>query len=51
MLRVLGARWIGEQPALGGCLGLSAGGVCVLGHEHGNAILAGWNRTLAGLAA
>ncbi|HMD51655.1 MAG TPA: histidine phosphatase family protein [Solirubrobacteraceae bacterium] len=43
LLRVLGARWIALEPSGGGRLGLSPGAVCVLGHERGTAILAGWN--------
>jgi broad specificity phosphatase PhoE len=43
MLRVLGARWIDQQPALGGRLALSAAAVSVLGYERGAAVLALWN--------
>ncbi len=43
MLRVLGARWIALEPAQGGRLGLSTGGICVLGHERCTPILARWN--------
>jgi broad specificity phosphatase PhoE len=43
MLRVLGARWIGADPKFGGRLGLSTGAICVLGREHGVAIVHGWN--------
>jgi broad specificity phosphatase PhoE len=43
LLRVLGARWIELDPAEGGRLGLAAGALSLLGHEHGLAILAGWN--------
>ena len=48
MLRVLGARWIELEASAGARLGLSTGAVCVLGQEHGTAIIAGWNRTAAG---
>lgn len=33
-LRVLGARWIGLEPAAGARLGLHTGAVCVLGQER-----------------
>jgi broad specificity phosphatase PhoE len=42
-LRVLGARWIGLGPELGGRLGLSTGAICVLGHERQTSILSRWN--------
>jgi probable phosphoglycerate mutase len=44
LLRVLAARWIGHEPALGCRLGLSPGALCLLAHENGNAVIAGWNR-------
>jgi probable phosphoglycerate mutase len=43
MLRVLGARWIALGPEGGGRLGLSTGGICVLGHERDTAVIARWN--------
>ena len=43
MLRVLGARWIERPPQLGARLALSTGGLCLLGHEHTNRVLARWN--------
>jgi probable phosphoglycerate mutase len=43
VLRVLGARWIDLDPAQGARLGLSPGGLSLLGYEHGLAILASWN--------
>jgi len=43
MLRVLGVRWISLEARHGGRLGLSTAAICVLGHEHGTAILARWN--------
>jgi broad specificity phosphatase PhoE len=43
MLRVLGARWIEQPPQLGGRIALSTGGLCILGHEHANRVLARWN--------
>ena len=51
MLRVLGARWIELEAAGGAHLGLAAGALCVLGHEHGAAILATWNEAAAPAAA
>lgn len=45
LLRVLGARWIGLDPARGGSLGLWPAAVCVLAHEHRVPILARWNET------
>jgi probable phosphoglycerate mutase len=42
-LRVLGARWIELEAAGGGRLGLSPGSLSLLGHEHEEPILAGWN--------
>jgi len=47
MLRVLGARWIGLDPAAGAHLGLATGSISVLGYERGSAILASWNLALA----
>jgi broad specificity phosphatase PhoE len=43
MLRVLGARWIELEPALGARLRLSTGAICVLGHERSNRALCTWN--------
>jgi broad specificity phosphatase PhoE len=43
LLRVLGARWVALQARQGGRLGLSAGALCLLGHEHGLPILGRWN--------
>ncbi len=47
LLRVLGARWADLDPDQGARLGLSPGGVCVLGHEHGTRILTRWNQLSA----
>ncbi len=44
LLRVLGSRWIELDAAAGARLGLAPGATCVLGHEHGTAILLHWNR-------
>jgi broad specificity phosphatase PhoE len=43
ILRVLGARWIGMEPAAGARLALSAGSVCVLGFERETEVLTLWN--------
>lgn len=48
LLRVLGARWIALEAPRGERLGLSAGALSLLGHEHGVPILARWNDTGAG---
>jgi broad specificity phosphatase PhoE len=48
MLRVLGARWIGLDPADGAHLGLSTAAMCLLDHERGTPILARWNDADAG---
>lgn len=46
VLRVLGARWIGMEPAAGARFALSAGAVCVLGFERETEVLERWNHTL-----
>jgi broad specificity phosphatase PhoE len=43
ILRVLAARWIAAEPALGARLMLSTGALSVLGHEHGAGALRRWN--------
>jgi probable phosphoglycerate mutase len=45
LLRVLGARWIGEGPNAGQHLLLSTAAVCVLGYERETPALARWNDT------
>jgi broad specificity phosphatase PhoE len=45
ILRVLGARWMAQDPALGGRIALSTGGLCVLGYEHADRVLVRWNST------
>jgi broad specificity phosphatase PhoE len=45
ILRVLSARWIGMEPSAGARFALSAGAVCVLGHERETEVLQQWNRT------
>ena len=42
-LRVVGARWIGLQPAGGGRLRLDTATVSVLGYEHGRQVILRWN--------
>ncbi|WP_091461804.1 histidine phosphatase family protein [Micromonospora inyonensis] len=42
-LRVLGARWIGQPPAVGGRLRLDTASVSTLGHEHGRPVILTWN--------
>jgi probable phosphoglycerate mutase len=48
LLRVLGARWAALQAQQGQRLGLAAGALSLLGHEHGVPILARWNDAGAG---
>ena len=43
ILRVLGARWIGLPPELGGRLALSTGTLSILGWERDNRVLELWN--------
>jgi len=45
VLRVLGARWIGAPPRLGGSLLLATGSVSVLGYERDTPGLSRWNDT------
>ena len=45
LLRVLGARWIGDGPDGGQHLLLSTAAVCVLGYERETPALARWNDT------
>jgi broad specificity phosphatase PhoE len=45
MLRVTGARWIEQPPALGGRLALSPGAISVLGFERTTRVLSDWNET------
>ena len=44
-LRVLGARWIEQDPSAGGRLLLSTGSVCVLGWERNTRAIKVWNQT------
>jgi broad specificity phosphatase PhoE len=45
VLRVLGARWIGDPADQGGSLGLSTGAVCELGFERERRAIWLWNDT------
>jgi probable phosphoglycerate mutase len=45
LLRILGARWIGDRAAQGGSLGLSTGAVCELGFERERRAIWLWNDT------
>jgi broad specificity phosphatase PhoE len=45
LLRVLGARWIGDDARKGGALALSTGAVCELGFERERRVIALWNDT------
>lgn len=42
-LRVVGARWLGLDPAAAALLALDTATLCLLGHEHGRPVLRGWN--------
>lgn len=42
-LRVLATSWLGLAPADGALFALAAGGIGILGHEHGRRVLQGWN--------
>lgn len=44
ILRVIGARWVGEPASFGGRLALSAGAVSRLGFERETEVLSLWNR-------
>ena len=44
ILRVLTARWLGMEVAVGARLALEAGGIGVLGFERETEVLRGWNR-------
>jgi broad specificity phosphatase PhoE len=43
ILRVLGARWLGQRSHFGGSLALDTGSICELGFEHENRVLWRWN--------
>jgi broad specificity phosphatase PhoE len=42
-IRVLGARWIAADPALGELLLLQTAAICVLDWEHGTPVIGRWN--------
>jgi probable phosphoglycerate mutase len=44
LLRVLGARWVEEQPAFGSRLYLGTGTISVLGFERHTRVLRAWNQ-------
>jgi probable phosphoglycerate mutase len=43
LLRVLGARWVGQPAAFGQHLALGTASVCVLGHDHEVPAIDRWN--------
>jgi broad specificity phosphatase PhoE len=43
LLRVLGARWLGLEPAAGRFFKLDTGTLSLLGYEHGEPVLSTWN--------
>ncbi len=43
LLRVLAARWLGLEPAMGAVLALDPATVSVLGDEHDRAVIREWN--------
>ena len=43
LLRILGARWIGAPPELGGALKLDTAAVCTLGYERERRVIVSWN--------
>ncbi|MEA2171561.1 MAG: hypothetical protein QOF76_4861 [Solirubrobacteraceae bacterium] len=45
LLRVLGARWLGEPPAFGGRLVLDAAAICELAYERERRVIRLWNGT------
>jgi broad specificity phosphatase PhoE len=45
VLRILAARWIEQDPRLGGRLTLATAAMCELGHEHERRVIERWNDT------
>jgi probable phosphoglycerate mutase len=45
LLRVLGARWIGVDPAIGAALILDTASISVLGTERATLAIRSWNGT------
>ncbi|QPP08696.1 histidine phosphatase family protein [Streptomyces bathyalis] len=45
ILRVLGARWLGQETPFGGCLSLSPASFSVLGWAYGKPAISRWNDT------
>ncbi len=43
ILRVVGARWIGQPPYAAGSLALDTAATCVLGFEHDRPVIMRWN--------
>lgn len=43
LLRVLTARWLGLEPALGRLFALATGTLSALGAEHGRPVITAWN--------
>jgi broad specificity phosphatase PhoE len=43
LLRILAARWLGQDPHTGRLLALDPATLSVLGHEHGQPVLRAWN--------
>jgi probable phosphoglycerate mutase len=47
LLRVLVARWIGESASAGSSFTLDPATISILGHEHGQRVVARWNAPAA----
>jgi probable phosphoglycerate mutase len=43
ILRILGARWIGDAPLEAANLALDTATLCVLGYEHERKVIRTWN--------
>ncbi len=43
LLRVLGARWLGQPATFGGALGLGTAAICELDHERDRRVILRWN--------